>query len=141
MRAPASRAVAALALLAGLAAGDACRADPALDYMLNCQGCHRPDGAGTPGSVPALRGSMARFVAVPGGREYLARVPGVAQSALGDAELAALLNWMLAYFDPEHVAPGFRPYAADEVGRLRRAPLLEVDRLRAALLARRSDPE
>src|SRR5262249_3268274 len=47
---------------------------PALDYTLECAGCHRADGAGTPGSVPALRDSVARFLAVPGGREYLARV-------------------------------------------------------------------
>ena len=43
----------------------------ALDYALNCQGCHRPDGTGTPGTVPALAGSVAKFLKVPGGREYL----------------------------------------------------------------------
>ena len=58
--------------------------DPPLDYMLNCQGCHRADGAGTPGTVPALAGSVGRFLAVRGGREFLVQVPGVAQSILDD---------------------------------------------------------
>ena len=75
------------------------RQRPALDYALDCEGCHRADGTGTPGSVPALRDSVARFLAVPGGREYLARVPGVAQAPLDDAALAAVLNWMLDHFD------------------------------------------
>ena len=79
----ATAAVIAIASVAGAASG------PALDYTLNCEGCHRADGTGTPGSVPALRDSVARFLAAPGGREYLARVPGVAQAPLEDAALAA----------------------------------------------------
>jgi mono/diheme cytochrome c family protein len=107
---------------------------PELAYTLECAGCHRADGAGTPGSVPQLRESVARFLAVPGGREYLSRVPGVAQAPLGDAELAAVLNWMLQHFDGAHVPAGFAPYTADEVGRLRRQPLLDVDAARARLV-------
>src|SRR5262249_48882191 len=61
---------------------------PSVEYALNCQGCHRADGIGTPGSVPPLAGSVARFLTVPGGREYLVRVPGVAQAPLDDAALA-----------------------------------------------------
>jgi hypothetical protein len=104
---------------------------PALDYALNCQGCHRADGAGTPGTVPALAGSVAKFLKVPGGREYLSRVPGAAQAPLDDAALAAVLNWMLDRFDPADVPADFRPYAADEVGRLRADPLTDVTTRRA----------
>lgn len=111
-------------------------ADPALDYTLNCQGCHRADGVGTPGSVPALAGSVARFLGVPGGREYLARVPGVSQAGLDDAALADVLNWMVERFDREHVPAGFVKYTAAEVGPLRKNPLTDVDRVRAELLAR-----
>jgi len=57
---------------------------PALDYAVTCQGCHRADGAGTPGTVPALAGSVGKFLRVPGGREFLVRVPGVAQAPLDD---------------------------------------------------------
>lgn len=110
-------------------------AGPELDYILNCAGCHRSDGAGTPGSVPALAGSVARFVAVPGGREYLVQVPGVATSALDDAALAAVLNWVLESFDREHLPADFARYSAEEVGRLRKAPLTNVERVRRELLA------
>src|SRR5712692_7088252 len=99
---------------------------PALDYAVTCQGCHRADGAGTPGTVPALAGSVGRFLRVPGGRDFLARVPGVAQAPLDDAALAAVLNWILERFGGDDVPKGFVPYGADEVGRLRRSPLTNV---------------
>jgi hypothetical protein len=129
--------VAAAAVLAAvLDAGSASAVGgAALDYVLNCQGCHRADGAGTPDSVPPLAGSVGRFLRVPGGREYLVRVPGVAQAPLDDAALAAVLNWMLARFGGDDVPAGFVPYAAAEVGRLRRVPLAsEAERVRRELL-------
>jgi hypothetical protein len=107
---------------------------PALDYTLNCQGCHRADGSGTPGSVPALAGSVGRFLGAAGGREFLVRVPGVAQAPLDDAATAGVLNWMLEHFDHDHVPVDFVPYAAEEVGRLRRSPLTNVERARGELL-------
>jgi hypothetical protein len=70
---------------------------------------------------------VARFLTVPGGREYVVRVPGVAQASLDDGALAAVLNWMLDHFDRAHVPAGFVPYAAEEVGRLRKQPLLNVE--------------
>jgi hypothetical protein len=121
-------------LLCGATASRAHAYTPAVDYALNCQGCHRADGAETPGSVPALAGSVARFLAVPGGREYLAQVPGVSQAPLDDAALAALLNWMLERFDAAHVPQPFVPYSAEEMGRLRKAPLTDVEGLRRKLL-------
>src|SRR5262249_10272833 len=107
---------------------------PNVEYALNCQGCHRADGAGTPGSVPPLAGSVARFLSVPGGREYLVQVPGVAQAPLDDATLAAVVNWMLHRFDEAHLPPDFAPYAADEIGRLRAKPLTDVEGVRRRLL-------
>jgi mono/diheme cytochrome c family protein len=107
---------------------------PNVEYALNCQGCHRADGAGTPGSVPPLTGSVARFLGVPGGREYLVQVPGVAQAPLDDATLAAVVNWMLDKFDKAHVPPDFVPYGADEIGRLRTNPLTDVEGVRRRLL-------
>jgi hypothetical protein len=107
---------------------------PGVEYALNCQGCHRADGAGTPGLVPALAGSVGRFLAVPGGREYLVQVPGVAQAPLDDATLAAVLNWMLDRFDPTHVPVEFVPYRAPEVGRLRVQPLVDVEGVRRHLV-------
>ena len=105
------------------------------DWTLNCQGCHRPDGTGSPGTAPSLAGTVARFLSVPGGREYLGRVPGVATSPLSNADLSEVLNWMLWRFDKEHLPASFQPFTAAEIGRLRSAPLrLEASRMRAELL-------
>ena len=128
------RATAALVVLIGARAIPAvATSGAALDYALNCQGCHRADGTGTPGTVPALAGSVAKFLTVPGGREYLSRVPGAAQAPLDDAALAAVLNWMLDRFDRADVPADFRPYTADEVGRLRTDPLTDVTTRRALI--------
>ncbi len=97
--------------------------------MLQCQGCHGAEGRGTPGTVPSLEG-MGRFLGVPGGREYLVRVPGSSQSSLDDAELAEVLNWMVREFDSRD----FVPFTAEEVARVRRPPLDDVEAVRRRLL-------
>jgi hypothetical protein len=122
------------ALLWLLAAAPALAGSPAVDYALNCQGCHLNDGSGTPGSVPALAGSVGRFMRVQGGREYLVQVPGVSTSPLDDAALAAVLNWMLERFGPPQLPEKYAAYTAAEVGALRQKPLTNVDRVRAELL-------
>ncbi len=109
-------------------------ADPRTDYMLNCRGCHGPDGAGAPGAAPSFRGQVGRFLSVPGGREYLVQVPGTSQSELDDAHTAALLNWLVHEFSREQVPGDFQPYDAAEVARLRRAPLIDVWGTRRELL-------
>lgn len=106
------------------------------DYQLKCQGCHRPDGTGDDHSNPPMRGIVARFLGVPGGREFIGRVPGVATVDLPDDRLANLVNWTLFRFDPAHVPQTFQPYTAEEIGRLRRNPLrLERAAMRARLVA------
>ena len=108
--------------------------DPALDYVLHCQGCHQAEGSGLEGAVPELRGSIARIAALPKGREYVQRVPGVAQSQLDDAAVARLLNWLVARFDPDHLPKDFAPFTPEEVGRLRRDPLVHASKARAEVL-------
>jgi len=105
---------------------------PAEDFVLYCSGCHGPDGAGTPGVVPPLSG-LAALLETKAGREYLVRVPGVAQASLDDARLAALLNWVLAEYSGRTPSP---PYAGAEVGALRRRPLRDPARARNAALRR-----
>ncbi|WP_176593628.1 cytochrome C [Sphingobium sp. EM0848] len=106
------------------------------DYILKCQGCHRPDGGGDDRSNPPMRGIVGRFLTVPGGREFVGQVPGVATVNLDDRRLAELVNWTLHRFDAEHLPPDFRPYTAEEIGALRRNPL-RLDRVatRARLVA------
>lgn len=106
-----------------------------LNYMLNCQGCHLPDGSGFAArGVPSLKGHMAKFLQVPGGREFLVQVPGSAMSDLNDIELAVLLNWMLVKFNPADIPAGFQSYSAPELTELRKQPLLEVTHKRQQLL-------
>jgi mono/diheme cytochrome c family protein len=102
--------------------------------MVHCQGCHLADGSATPGKIPALTGSMGRFLTVPGGREFLVRVPGTAQAPLSDREIADLLNWMLVEFSPDELPGRFERYTAEEVRRYRREPLTDVDGARRRLI-------
>jgi mono/diheme cytochrome c family protein len=135
--------LAAVALLAGapLAAPARASESPRILYMLNCQGCHLPDGSGSPGSVPSLRGSVARFLTVPGGRAFLVRVPGAADAPLSDTDLAAVLNWMVRRFGPAPDAAAAPPYTAEEVGALRARPLVDdVESVRRELVGRLGAP-
>ena len=108
---------------------------PQINYILHCQGCHLADGAGTPEKVPALKNEVGRFLQVPGGREFLIRVPGTSQSALTDAEVAAVLNWILENFSSEQLPADFIPYTQEEIPHYRRQPLADVAVVRAALMA------
>lgn len=138
MRSAGARRLAACAPLGlALAAGTPAAAEtPRVLYMLHCQGCHLPDGAGKPGEVPSLVGTLGRLLAVPGGRAFLVQVPGSAQSPLGDAELASVLNWMVASLGGLAGSAGFVPYDAAEVARLRATPLVDVAATRAELVRR-----
>jgi hypothetical protein len=105
------------------------------NWTLNCQGCHRLDGTGSATTSPSLAGTVAKFLWVPGGREYLGRVPGVATSPLSNGDLAELMNWMLWRFDRQNLPATFAPYTAAEIGQLRTQPLrLEASQMRSDLL-------
>lgn len=104
------------------------------NYMLNCQGCHLPDGAGYPGKVPRLKGFLGNFLHVPGGRAFIVQVPGAANSPLSDARLAEVLNWVLEHFSPEQVPADFKPYTGAEVTQLRKHVMVDVQKRRATLI-------
>jgi hypothetical protein len=116
---------------------------PEINYQLQCQGCHLADGSGKPGSVPSFVDEVGRYLSLPRGREYLIRVPGASQAPIDDAELAALLNWIIERFGPADVAPRFEHFRPAEVARWRRPPLDQPERLRAELraaMAQRASP-
>src|SRR5580692_9203218 len=107
---------------------------PVVNYQLRCMGCHLADGSGQPGRVPSIRRSLVLFSASPEGRDYVIRVPGVAQSPLSDEDTAALLNWMAKNLSDRKVPPGFVDYSEAEVHGLRVRPLVRVSAVRARLL-------
>jgi hypothetical protein len=122
-------------LLGALAvASSAVAYQPQVNYQLHCMGCHLADGAGVAGRLPSMRGTLVPFSAIPRGRDYLLRVPGVAQSPLSDAELATLMNWMVRNLSDVPVPPDFVEYTAGEVGRARQQPLVQVREARRRLL-------
>jgi len=106
---------------------------PAQLYMLNCWGCHRPDGEGIPGTAPPLKGAVD-FLRVPGGREYLISVPGVALSPLSNQQAAEVMNWILKSFSKDRVPAGFKPYTAVEIAKVRTTHMLDIKKARAELV-------
>ena len=121
------RSIASIALAGG---------SPAELYTLNCWGCHKPRAEGIPGTVPRLANSMGDFLHVPGGREYLVEVPGVAASALSDAEIAQVLNWLLFTFNKTETPPDFKPYTAAEIAKYRPHQLIKITETRDDLVKR-----
>jgi mono/diheme cytochrome c family protein len=112
----------------------AAQASPAQDYMLNCMGCHGTEAQGVPGKVPPLANALSRFMRTPEGRNYVLRVPGAANSALSDAQLAAVLNWLAVTYDSGASANQFAPFTSAEISLLRRQPLISVLATRSAVV-------
>ncbi len=110
-------------------------AGPRSDYMLNCQGCHLPDGSGVVGKVPSFA-DLGNFLNVDGGREFIVRVPGTAQSKLSDANTARVLNWILENFSASSLPDEFIPYSREEVAALRSVRLDDIGSERARLVSR-----
>ena len=101
--------------------------------MLQCMGCHTPDGSGEPGRVPSIKETLVPFARSPEGRRFLVQVPGAAQSTLSDAELAELLNWMIQNLSVGRAA-SFTRFTEIEVASYRRTPLVAVQATRATLI-------
>jgi cytochrome c553 len=99
---------------------------PQRDYILACAGCHGMSGISNSALVPTLKGLVGFYLNFPAGRAYLSRLPNVAFSTLKDAQLAAVLNYVVFDIGDGSAPAGTRVYAATEVGKWRRQPLTEV---------------
>lgn len=120
-------------MLTGVTFADDRRAE--VNYMLHCQGCHLPKAEGFPGRVPAMKDFVGYFLHSQEGREFLIRVPGVAQSALDDAEVAELMNWLLRTYSAAQVPEGSAPFTPEEVAALRTDPEQQPAARRESILA------
>jgi mono/diheme cytochrome c family protein len=106
-------------------------------YATNCQGCHGEFGSSA-AEIPTLAGRVGYFTRIPEGRRYLVQVPNVALNANSDADIAAVLNWVLATYSRAQLPADFEPYTASEVAELRQTRIdVAVTRRRviAALVA------
>ena len=124
---------AAVLMLSAMLAAPASAEDPKIAYWLHCAGCHLLDGTGAPPEVPSLIDEPGRLAGLPGGREYLIRIPGVAQAGLDDARLAEVLNYMLEAFSSSTMPAEFDPYTAAEVARHRGRVLVDPLRTRSEI--------
>jgi len=112
---------------------------PSVNFQLHCMGCHLADGSGESGRVPSIRRSLVLLSRSSEGREYLIRVPGVAQSPLSDEDIAALLNWMARNLSDLQPSGDFVDFSAAEIRRSRHHPLAKLKALRARLMRTRPD--
>ncbi|GAB7550056.1 cytochrome C [Cupriavidus sp. CuC1] len=102
------------------------------NYLLHCSGCHQPDARGKPSAgIPDMRETVPLLLATPAGRAFLIQVPGTSASALSDAEIAGLMNWLMPALTGRHDVPAF---STEEVSRYRRQPLDDVSAHRAEIL-------
>jgi cytochrome c553 len=127
-----TRRAAAVACVVTAFVSMAAQASPAQDYILNCMGCHGTQAEGVPGKVPPLANVLSRFMRTAAGRNYILRVPGAANSALSDAQLAAVLNWLAVTYDSP--ATNLTPFSSEEVSAVRRRPLISVLATRSAVV-------
>lgn len=95
-------------------------ASPRINFLLYCSGCHRPSGEGKAPHVPTLLGELGRMLSVPEMRPYLVRIPGSLQAPINDADLTALINWMLEEFNADSLPADFQKLTVDEVTAARR---------------------
>lgn len=108
--------------------------NPRSTYVLHCAGCHGMQGAGSLLSqVPDMR-RVGLFLNLPGGREFLIKVPGVMGSGLNDQQIAEVSNWVLTQIAPASVPKDFQPYQAEEVRQARAQPMVDVATTRAELV-------
>ena len=112
--------------------GAAVAASPRTDYLLYCGGCHLENGSGDPPEIPDLRADIGRIVLRPGGRAFLAQVPGSSQAPISDDRLAGVLNYIVReYARPQ--AP-VEPFTGEEIGGYRSEVLLDPLRRREEIL-------
>jgi mono/diheme cytochrome c family protein len=116
-----------------VAAGTVAVEQARTDFMLNCMGCHRADGAGTPPGIPALRNRVGYYLQIAGGREYLTQVPGAANAPLSDARLAAVLNWIVAEYAGVSAPAAWTPFTAGELAQSRGNGPSDIDARRRQL--------
>lgn len=108
-------------------------ADVRADYILHCGGCHLPDARGAPPKVPDLRNELGWLLTSQKGRDYLVRVPGASQAPVTDAELAAIVNWLLVEYNAAQLPPNFKPLTEGEVAAARKHVLSDPLKARKEL--------
>ena len=108
-----------------------------------CAACHQPDGGGTPGLAPPLKGPHWQKLAAE--RTYLPRVivfgltgqikvadavyaSGMQpQAQLNDEQAAAVASYVAGVLNASNLPADWKPYSAAEIAAVRAAPHNSVD--------------
>ncbi|SDO13053.1 cytochrome C [Pseudomonas jinjuensis] len=109
-----------------------------VNYQLQCAGCHLGDGEGSAANdTPRMKDFVGNFLKVDGGRQFLVRVPGMSQSALNDAQLADLINWIMREdgMAGKSMPANYQPYTEQEVAAIREDAMLNLPATRAGLIS------
>ncbi|AEQ52939.1 c-type cytochrome [Pelagibacterium halotolerans] len=128
-----------ICLLSLAAFAQAQERSPHTNYVLRCAGCHGMEGAGAPAAgIFDFNGMVGAFAGIDEGRTYLMHVPGVAGSGLSDAEIAAVMNYVMETWAGASLPEPYEPFTEAEVTQRRAIPIPDVVENRrdvAALLA------
>jgi cytochrome c553 len=100
---------------------------PRANYLERCGGCHGVDGASFARNVPDLKGKAGYFLCNGAGRDYVARLPNVVFAEISDADMAAMLNYVIFDLGAASAPRGARAFTPRELGRARRNALAIPD--------------
>ena len=112
-------------------------------FVQTCAPCHQPDGGGTPGLAPSLKGPHWQKLAAE--RTYLPRVIAFGltgqikvgdavfaggmqpQVQLNDEQAAAVANYVASVLNEGNLPAEWKPYTASEIGAVRATPHSSVE--------------
>jgi mono/diheme cytochrome c family protein len=105
-------------------------------YVLTCSGCHGATGAASrEGRIPALADSIGHYMKTEEARRFLPQAPGIMMSGLSDAQVTALVNWMVPALSGPSLAGNFKPYTVEEIRASREAKPADFFAARRAVAA------
>jgi len=107
------------------------------NYVLRCAGCHGMTGTGAPeAGIFDFNGFVGAFAGTQEGRTYLMHVPGVAGSGLSDADIAAVMNYVMETWAGDSLPEPFKPFTEAEVTERRAIHIPDVVAKRREVVGR-----
>jgi len=112
-----------------------------INYILQCQGCHRADGLGNNSAdgsgTPSMLTFGRLFLSTPEGRDFFVSVPGVVNAPLSDEEMTHVINYVIEALIIRDAAAEPFLYSLEELSRYRKTKLVkDVKLLRRELIER-----
>lgn len=133
----AAGAIAMCLWLPGAAMSGTTSRSASVNFVLHCSGCHALDGTGNgQGDIPDFRNSVGAFARDDDGRTYLVHVPGVVNSGLSSAEIAAVMNFVLMKWGDSSRDGAVSPFTVEEVTKRLAMPVPDIVGLRRQIVSR-----